>query len=314
MTIRITDLPQETPKDGSSLLGVVNGKASLVPTSEFLKKDEKATIASSLMDDEGNVITANEVMTKNSVASDSDKLGGIDAEQFATKKDVEVATGKAVNYTWASPIAWFSATKMPDLLAPTSATDKTGSVYAICNGQMLLKSDYPELAKLLCNNDGTSIFTDENGLQPSDDSYFFLPNLCGKFIAGANYGGVTPTESAFVYETRSDGVAAVIKKVGISAEVGVQGGTYTENLKSKTQIPTHNHPVSSNGNYPYSLVSASASTNPVEVNSMGSSSTYASEGNTVSGNLTGNQGEDEPNSFSIIPHHTTFCYIMRLVP
>lgn len=305
MTIRITDLPQETPKDGSSVLGVVEGKASLIPTTEFLKKDETVSSASSLKDKDGNVILPEELLQKTETATDSKKLGGVGAEQYATKKDLETATGKVVNYTWASPIAWFSADKMPDMLAPTSETNKTGSVYAICNGQMMKKSDYPDLAKLLCNEDGTSIFTDLQGEQPSNLEYFFLPNLCGRMIAGANFGFVTPPTDII-----ND------KQAGISPKVGVQGGENTSKLESSIQLPKHSHMISENTEWPYVLASQTEATNPVEVNSAGSSEAYAHETSVIAINRTREAGVSPENvfGFSIIPPYTTFIYIMRLVP
>ena len=305
MTIRITDLPQETPKDGSSVLGVVEGKASLIQTNEFLKKDESASSANSLMDADGNVVLPEEILMKTDTATDSEKLGGVGAEQYATKKDLETATGKSVNYTWASPIAWFSADKMPDMLAPTSETNKTGSVYAICNGQLLKKSDYPDLAKLLCNEDGTSIFTDLQGEQPSNLDYFFLPNLCGRMIAGANFGGVTPPTDII-----ND------KQAGISPKVGVQGGENTSKLESSIQLPKHRHMISENTEWPYVLASQTEATNPVEVNSGGSSGAFAHETSVIAINETRDAGASPENvfGFSIIPPYTTFIYIMRLVP
>lgn len=305
MTIRITDLPQETPKEGSSILGVVEGKASLIPTTEFLKKDETVSSASSLKDKDGNVILPEEILKKTETATDSKKLGGVGAEQYATKKDLETATGKSVNYTWASPIAWFSADKMPDMLAPTSETNKTGSVYAICNGQLLKKSDYPDLAKLLCNEDGTSIFTDLQGEQPSNLEYFFLPNLCGRMIAGANFGFVTPPTDII-----ND------KQAGISPKIGVQGGENTSKLESSIQLPKHRHMISENTEWPYVLASQTDATNPVEVNSGGSSEAYAHETSVIAINETRDAGASPENvfGFSIIPPYTSFIYIMRLVP
>lgn len=305
MTIRITDLPQETSKDGSSLLGVVEGKASLIPTTEFLKKNENVSSSSSLMDKDGNIILTEEILKKTDTATDSKKLGGVGAEQYATKKDLETATGKSVNYTWASPIAWFSADKMPDMLAPTSQNNKTGSVYAICNGQMLKKSDYPELAKLLCNDDGTSIFTDLQGEQPSNLEYFFLPNLCGRMIAGANFGFVTPPTDII-----ND------KQAGISPKVGVQGGENTSKLESSIQLPKHSHMISENTEWQYVLASQTDATNPVEVNSGGSSQAYAHETSVIAINRTREAGASPENvfGFSIIPPYTSFIYIMRLVP
>lgn len=303
MTIRITDLPQETPKDGSSVLGVVEGKASLIPTTEFLKKNETVSSASSLKDKDGNVILPEEILKQTDTAKDSEKLGGVVAEQYATKKDLETATGKSVNYTWASPIAWFSADKMPDMLAPTSETNKTGSVYAICNGQMLKKSDYPDLAKLLCNEDGTSIFTDLQGEQPSNLEYFFLPNLCGRMIAGANFGGVTPPTDIIDN-----------KQAGISMAVGVQGGENTSKLESSIQLPKHRHLISENTEWPYVLASQTDATNPV--GGGGSTDGYVHETSVIAINETRDAGASPENvfGFSIIPPYTSFIYIMRLVP
>lgn len=303
MTIRITDLPQETPKEGSSLLGVVEGIASLIPTTEFLKKDETVSSASSLKDKDGNVILPEEILKKTETATDSKKLGGVEAEKYATKKDLETATGKSVNYTWASPIAWFSADKMPDMIAPTTATNKTGSVYAICNGQMMKKTDYPELAELLCNEDGTSIFTDMQGEQPSNLEYFFLPNLCGRMIAGANFGGVTPPTDIL-----ND------KQAGISPKVGVQGGENTSKLESSIQLPKHKHMISENTEWPYVLASQTEATNPV--GGGGSTDGYVHETSVIAINETRDAGASPENvfGFSIIPPYTSFIYIMRLVP
>lgn len=303
MTIRITDLPQETLKDGSSVLGVVEGKASLIPTTEFLKKDETVSSASSLKDSDGNVVLPEEILKKTETATDSKKLGGVGAEQYATKKDLETATGKSVNYTWASPIAWFSADKMPDMIAPTTATNKTGSVYAICNGQMMKKTDYPELAELLCNEDGTSIFTDMQGEQPSNLEYFFLPNLCGRMIAGANFGGVTPPTDII-----ND------KQAGISPKVGVQGGENTSKLESSIQLPKHRHMISENTEWPYVLASQTEATNPV--GGGGSTDGYVHETSVIAINETRDAGASPENvfGFSIIPPYTSFIYIMRLVP
>lgn len=303
MTIRITDLSQETLKDGSSVLGVVEGKASLIPTTEFLKKDESASSATSLIDADGNVVLPEEILKKTETATDSKKLGGVGAEQYATKKDLETATGKSVNYTWASPIAWFSADKMPDMIAPTTATNKTGSVYAICNGQMMKKTDYPELAELLCNEDGTSIFTDMQGEQPSNLEYFFLPNLCGRMIAGANFGGVTPPTDII-----ND------KQAGISPKVGVQGGENTSKLESSIQLPKHRHMISENTEWPYVLASQTEATNPV--GGGGSTDGYVHETSVIAINETRDAGASPENvfGFSIIPPYTSFIYIMRLVP
>jgi microcystin-dependent protein len=309
MTIRITDLPQETPNDGSSVLGVVEGKASLIPTTEFLKKDENASSAKSLIGAGGNVILPEEILKKTDTATDSKKLGGVSAEQYATKRDLETATGKSVNYTWASPIAWFSADKMPDMLAPTSQTNKTGSVYAICNGQMLKKSDYPELAKLLCNEDGTSIFTDLQGEQPSNLEYFFLPNLCGRMIAGANFGGVTPPTD-IIYD----------KQAGISPKVGVQGGENTSKLESSIQLPKHSHTISENPDFPYVLANSTKNADNFDMDSSGNDKGSAYRVTEQNGTdfiiKTGNTGESKENvfGFSIIPPYTSFIYIMRLVP
>lgn len=306
MTIRITDLPQETLKDGSSVLGVVEGKASLIPTTEFLKKDESASSATSLIDADGNVVLPEEILKKTETATDSKKLGGVGAEQYATKKDLETATGKSVNYTWASPIAWFSADKMPDMIAPTTATNKTGSVYAICNGQMMKKTDYPELAELLCNEDGTSIFTDMQGEQPSNLEYFFLPNLCGRMIAGANFGGVTPPTDII-----ND------KQAGISPKVGVQGGENTSKLESSIQLPKHRHMISENTEWPYVLASQTEATKRLSGGgSTGATDGYVHETSVIAINETRDAGASPENvfGFSIIPPYTSFIYIMRLVP
>lgn len=299
MSIKITDLPKVEPQDGDSLLGVVAGKASLVPISNFLKKKEKADSASSLMDKNGNVILPEEILKNTDTAIDSKKLGGVGAEQYATKKDLETATGKAVNYTWACPIPWFMTDQMPDLLSPDN-----GSIFAPCDGRELSKADYPELAELLCYSDGTSRFPDIDGNQPKDiTKNFFLPNLCGKVIMGANLG-TTPGEELFSG-----------KVLSVSSKVGSQGGNYVQRLEKESQIPYHQHKFSVDDEHPYILTSSNANLTYFE-----KSNGYDSGGKTISGESvklsaeTGGYGSSNPSGFSIIPHHTTFCYIMRLKP
>lgn len=299
MTIRITDLQQETLKDGSSVLGVVEGKASLIPTTEFLKKDESASSANSLMDADGNVVLPEEILMKKDTATDSKKLGGVEAEKYATKNDLETATGKVVNYTWACPFPWFMTDQMPDLLSPDN-----GSIFAPCDGRELSKADYPELAKLLCFSDGTSRFPDIEGNQPKDiTANFFLPNLCGKVIMGANLG-TTPEEELFSGEFLS-----------VSRNVGSQGGKYVQRLEKESQIPYHRHKFSVDEGYPYILTSSKS-----ELTYFEESNGSDSGGKTLSGESvalsaeTGGVGSDPTSGFSIIPHHTTFCYIMRLKP
>lgn len=300
MTIRITDLPQETPKDGSSVIGVVEGKASLIPTNEFLKKDETVSSASSLKDKDGNVILPEELLQKTETAIDSEKLGGVEAKQYATKKDLETATGKVVNYTWACPFPWFMTDQMPDLLSPDN-----GSIFAPCDGRELSKADYPELAELLCFSDGTSRFPDIDGNQPKDiTANFFLPNLCGKVIMGANLG-TTPAEELFSGESLS-----------VSSKVGSQGGNYVQRLEKESQIPYHRHKISQNENIQNVMATKSTTATRFEEASSSDVGGYAPSGevNYLFISETGGVGSDPTSGFSIIPHHTTFCYIMRLKP
>ena len=313
MSIKITDLPKVEPQDGDSLLGVVDGKASLVPISNFLKKDEKADSASSLMDKNGNVILPEEILKNTDTATDSKKLGGIGAEQYATKRDVEVATGKAVNYTWACPIAWFSITKMPDLLSPDN-----GSIFAPCDGRELAKKDYPELAELLTDADGKSIFRDANGLSPTNQDNFFLPNLCGRVIAGVNKGMfTTPTDDVVGLDENGN---IILVQAGISSIIGLQGGSVSSKLLSQTQLPKHSHNISSDSNFPYILANSIREADNFDIdragNDKGSAYRVTEQNGTDFVTRTGNTGEPKESvtGFSIIPPYTTFCYIMRLKP
>ena len=158
------------------LVGVQEGETKAIPANLLVKKGEAVENATSL-----NGYTADDFVLRsgtadNFTANNSEKLGGIDAGQYALKTDIYA--GQNTNPFWWTPFPFI----LPfDELWNVYRDDKGRQIYMACEGQDLTIAEFPELYAIV----GTKfnrITGDLNIDTPSD--CFTLPDLRGRVLIG----------------------------------------------------------------------------------------------------------------------------------
>lgn len=230
--IKVSEMPQADASNLSEndlLMVVQGGENKKMPATTFYQSGSTVNNSTAL-----GGHTADEFVMKTDGRNDADSVGGVPASNMATKDYVDNAvTGGEVfgDPTWCCPKLWFSSSQLPN-------NDSVN--WAFCNGQALLKSDYPELYAII----GARFTRDENGYTDDTLDYFKLPNLNGRFILGANTGSnpiVTHNLPTELYEGNPNILFNNAGQFVMPTGVGVEGGDPTTEQHVVAQIAAHDH-------------------------------------------------------------------------
>ena len=163
----------------------------------------------------------------------------------------------------------------------------------LCQGQSLLRVDYPDLFSVISTTYGAA-----------DGTHFSLPNLQGRFVLGVSGG---------------HGLGSV-------------GGAETNALTSTAQMPEHSHSgwsgyddpdhahteapevwINSQGGA-FTTITGTYWQNTISVGGRGHVAGYGASARHVHGIGIGNAGQATPNGFSIMPPFQTINYMIRALP
>lgn len=314
---KVSQLTEANSVNDSDLLMIVQGGVSKkVTAGHFVKAGDTVQNATTLGD--GNY-TPSDFLGANETAADSAKLGGVDANQYARKNEINVDIN---DYLWCMPKPWYFnieqdsglTTKQQEL---AEALRSVG--YVVCDGRRLDTTLYKDLYEIIGHT--FDLPTD------SDSSKFRIPNMRGRFPLGANMTG-TETWTEMVTKNLPDNTYA--EQTGVftaggqfifPAEVGMRGGDPTTTQERASQMASHLHKF--HGEY------IDAGNNIGTVNAEGSRYGYmdarSEAGNRYDETYKTGSNEPEnavypPNEYSnplnsgmlSMPPYITFCYIMKI--
>ena len=234
---KVSQLTEANSVNDSDLLMIVQGGVSKkVTAGHFVKAGDTVQNATTLGD--GNY-TPSDFLGANDTAVNSQKLGGVNASEYARKNEINVDIN---DYLWCMPKPWYFnieqdsglTTKQQEL---AEALRSVG--YVVCDGRRLDTTLYKDLYEIIGHT--FDLPTD------SDSSKFRIPNMRGRFPLGANMTGtetwtemVTKNLPANTYAEQT-GVFTAGGQYIFPAEVGMKGGDPTTTQERPDQMAQHTH-------------------------------------------------------------------------
>lgn len=301
MSVKVSQMPlAESVGDGDLLMIVQDGQSKKIPASMFQQTAEPISNANRLQG-----YGADEFMKSGETAYDSDRLGGKEASQYATKQDLENKYKNANVWSWCCPQLWFSATKFPNKETPNA--DGISTHFALCAGQWLNINDYKDLHDII----GNSFDTYEQ------EGMFQLPDLRGRFAFGADINRMRSTNNLpnGLYsgdDFTTDG------QWKYPQEVGKKGGDPTTCQDSVLQLAFHSHSVSEILKKTDYTTTGSAGSSTKGLDAV---SWITKETSSIGNNRTDvavyppqNHSGDFNYGMLSMPPYLTFAYIMQIKP
>lgn len=285
-------------KDGDVLMIVQDGASKQIPASKFVQAGQTATNAEKL-----NGYTDEDFVKVNERASDTERVGGIPAENMATKDYVDGKSAALNNWTWCCPQLWFDSEVLPN--------NNDSVHYSFCDGRTLNKNQYHELFTII-------------GYQYSqvkEGDLFQIPDMMGRFALGSYTKGNFPRQTVNLpYGLYQGDDFTPEGQFKFPNQVGVKGGDPTTTQVVPSQIAEHQH-----------FVERAKPVLPSYVQSISNSGSgaYAWNDNQGAGYDTAiagsnnREGESYPPNDHLNPRNTgmlsmppylTFAYIMQIKP
>lgn len=222
---KVSELTLATEVGENDLLMIVqDGESKKIPASTFQLAGEAIATAETL-----NGYTDEDFVKTGEAAANSEKLGGIDADQYATKDYVDTRGGTVyADPTWCCPKMWFSGDTLPN---------NDSEHWHFCDGAALDPEAYPELFAVI----GYEYTRTSDGTKATSGD-FCLPDLNGRFVLGANLSGTRRTTINLPTDLMH-GVDFTEHGQWIYPETaGRKGGDPTTVQFVKEQLATHRHP------------------------------------------------------------------------
>lgn len=225
MAVKVTDMNLANEVGENDLLMLVqDGENKKVKASVFQLAGESAQSAETL-----NGYSDTDFVKADGTASNSAKLGGIEAEQYATKDYVDTRGGTAyADPTWCCPKLWMSTEFLPN---------NDSEHWAFCDGRLLDPEAYPELFAIIGYNYTRLDATGEK----ATSGHFRIPDMNGRFPLGANLSGdvmrTTNLPQLLLAGKDFDEYGQYI----FPQEAGHTGGDPTTVQQSTEQLAWHRH-------------------------------------------------------------------------
>lgn len=231
MGVKVSEMPTaSTINENDWLMIVQGGENKKIDANLFQLKSEASANSLKL---EGH--PASDFLPANGIATNSSKLGGIDANLYATKEYVDSHTGGSNGgveaWEWCMPKLWISAHVLPD-------NDDTEN-WHFCDGAWLDKTEYPDLFDTIGYAFSWQV-VNETWVHVESGDLFRIPDLSGKFILGANTGTLRntvnlPTGLYHGQDFTSNG------QYKYPQDAGKWGGCPITTMDSESQIVKHAH-------------------------------------------------------------------------
>lgn len=223
---KVSDMNLATEVGENDLLMIVqNGINKKIPATTFQLAGEAIESAETL-----NGYSDEDFVKVGDAASNAEKLGGVDADQYATKNYVDTRGGTVyADPTWCCPKMWFSTSVLPN---------NDNEHWHFCDGANLDPEAYPELFAVI----GYEYTRDTYGNKATSGN-FCLPNLNGKFVLGANLSGTRKTTTNLPTDLlhNNNGDFTEHGQWIYPEEAGKSGGDPTTVQLVKEQLATHRH-------------------------------------------------------------------------